>query len=213
MFEDEHLLVFNKPAGLLCVPGRGPEKQDCLSTRVQSFWPEALVVHRLDMATSGLVIMARSKEVQRSLSDSFASRTVEKLYAAIVAKDVQVLAERQWHKVDAPIMSDWERRPLQKVDFASGKPSLSLYRRHEDQTGVPSGCTKIWLRPVTGRTHQLRLHMSHIGHPILGDELYAPPSLASGSHRLMLHATELRFVHPILMHEILVNTPPQFDAA
>ncbi|MBQ0133357.1 MAG: RNA pseudouridine synthase, partial [Comamonas sp.] len=110
LFEDEHLLVLDKPSGLLCVPGKGPDKQDCLSARVQNYWPDALVVHRLDMATSGLVIMARSKEVQRLLGDAFAARTVEKRYTAIVTGVIPALPDNGWHSVDAPIMSDWERR-------------------------------------------------------------------------------------------------------
>lgn len=213
LFEDEHLLVLDKPSGLLCVPGKGPDKQDCLSARVQHYWPDALVVHRLDMATSGLVIMARSKEVQRLLGDAFAARTVEKRYTAIVTGVIPALLDNGWHSVDAPIMSDWEHRPLQKVDAQSGKPSLSLFQRHPDQRGVPPHCTQIWLQPVTGRTHQLRLHMSHLGHPILGDQLYAPPVWAAASSRLLLHATELRLHHPVHQQALVMYSAPQFDTA
>ena len=165
------------------------------------------------MATSGLVIMARSKEVQRLLGDAFAARTVEKRYTAIVAGDIQARPDNGWHCIDAPIMSDWERRPLQKVDPQSGKPSLSLYQRHPDQRGTPPDCTRIWLQPVTGRTHQLRLHMSYVGHPILGDQLYAPPGWAAASSRLLLHATELRLHHPVHQQALAWHCAPPFDTA
>lgn len=213
LFEDEHLLVLNKPAGLLCVPGRGEDKQDCLSARVQKLWPDALVVHRLDMATSGLVIMARSKQVQRLLGDAFATRTVEKRYTAIVAGHIPAWPKEAWQRVELPIMSDWERRPMQKVDLHDGKPSLSLFQRHPEQTHVPENCTQIWLQPITGRTHQLRLHMSHLGHPILGDHLYAPPAVAHASSRLMLHATQIRLHHPVHQQELVIDAAPQFETA
>src|SRR5215470_6987 len=120
VYVDEHLLVLDKPAGLLCVPGRGEDKQDCLSARAQRRWPDALVVHRLDMATSGLVLMARNLEIQRALGDAFAARQVDKRYEAIVDGSMPVRDE--WSLIDAPLMADWPRRPLQKID-AAGKPS------------------------------------------------------------------------------------------
>lgn len=210
LYEDEHILILDKPAGLLCVPGRGLDKQDCLSSRALHHWPDSLVVHRLDMATSGLVVMGRSKAVQRLLGDAFAARNVHKRYVAVVHGHIPCTED--WKEINAPIMSDWEKRPLQKVDEVMGKPSLSRYQRHHDQTGIAAHCTKIWLEPVTGRTHQLRLHMAHIGCPIVGDALYAPASVQAMASRLLLHATSLRFQHPVHDKEVFVQSPEDFPA-
>jgi len=188
--------VLDKPEGLLSVPGKGPDKQDCLAHRAVLYWPDALVVHRLDMATSGLLIFARSKEVQRLLSDAFAAREVFKRYIATVYGDVEQAPDDAWHLVDAPLICDWERRPLQKVDYTVGKPSQTRYQRHADQEGTPPDCTRIWLEPITGRSHQLRVHMSHIERPMVGDALYAPAHVLALDTRLHLHACELRFQHP-----------------
>lgn len=210
LYEDKHLLILDKPAGLLCVPGRGPDKQDCLSARALQHWPSSLIVHRLDMATSGLVVMAQNKTVQRLLGDAFAARSVHKRYVAVVHGHIP--STEDWQTVNVPIMSDWESRPLQKVDLDMGKPSLSRYLRHPDQTGAPPHCTKIWLEPITGRTHQLRLHMAHVGHPIVGDALYAPTPVQDMASRLLLHATSLRFQHPVHAQEIAVHSPEDFPA-
>lgn len=207
LYEDEHLLVLDKPAGLLSVPGRGPDKQDCLIHRALLFWPDALVVHRLDMATSGLLILARSKDVQRMLGDAFARREVHKRYTAIVSGDVQTPT---WSTIDAPLICDWERRPLQVVDHQIGKPSQTQYLRHPDQANIPANSTKLWLEPITGRSHQLRVHMCHLGHPILGDALYAPPTIATRTERLCLHATVLTFQHPIHLQPITIESPAPF---
>ena len=196
LYEDEHLLVLDKPSGLLSVPGRGPDKQDCLIHRALAHWPDALVVHRLDMATSGLLIFARSKEIQRLLGDAFAAREVFKRYTATVYGTIAQAPDEAWHTVDAPLICDWERRPLQKVDHVIGKPSQTRYQRHPEQGDVPAGCTRLWLEPITGRSHQLRVHMCHVGFPMLGDTLYAPEAIVALSPRLHLHATQLRFHHP-----------------
>ena len=190
---DEDLLVLNKPAGLLCVPGRGADKQDCLSARVQSRYPEALVVHRLDMATSGLVLMARHPAAQRTLSQAFASRAAIKHYEALVQGHLHPPGGgTDWSLIDAPIAADWPRRPLRIID-AQGQPSQTLWRvlAHTHWQGMP--CTHLQLQPLTGRTHQLRVHLQSLGHPIVGDTLYHPPSTAP---RLMLHACSLRLPHP-----------------
>lgn len=180
--------MVNKPAGLLAVPGRGEDKQDCLSARVQKKFPDALVVHRLDMATSGLMVFARGVEMQRILSHMFRERKVEKLYVAVVAGEFDSPAG----EVNLPIAADWLNRPLRKIDHESGKPSLTRYTLLAFDTAT---CTsRLELEPVTGRTHQLRVHMAAIGHPILGDALYGAPASAS---RLMLHACSLRFAHPL----------------
>lgn len=190
---DDTLLVLNKPAGLLCVPGRGADKQDCLSTRVQAQYPDTLVVHRLDMATSGLVVMARSLPHQRSLSEAFATRQVHKRYVAVVAGVMQAQGD-DWQTIDLPLMPDWPRRPMQKVDHADGKPSVTRWRVLA--TDHQPHQTRVELEPVTGRTHQLRVHLAAIGHPILGDALYAPEAVAHCVPRLLLHATALQLRHP-----------------
>ncbi len=189
--EDPHLLVLDKPAGLLCVPGRGEEKQDCLSTRVQQRWPEALVVHRLDMATSGLVLMARSPAMQRALGDAFAQRRMHKCYEAIV--DGLLPATDEWATIDAPLAADWPRRPMQKVD-AAGKPSQTRWRVKHLLPALAA--SHLLLEPLTGRSHQLRVHLLSIGHPILGDMLYASQAVRQRAPRLLLHASALAFVHP-----------------
>ena len=190
LHHDDALIVADKPAGLPTVPGRPAELHDCLWHRVRDQWPDALVVHRLDMATSGLVLFARGIDMQRSLSIAFAQRQVGKGYEAIVAGDMQGEAG----EIDLPLAADWPNRPRQMVDAAHGKPSLTRWRVLE--RGLVSGGTRLALEPLTGRTHQLRVHLAAIGHPLLGDTLYAPPGLAAAAPRLLLHATRLDFVHP-----------------
>ena len=190
--EDAQLLVFDKPAGLLCVPGRGEEKQDCLSARAQARWPDALVVHRLDMATSGLVVMARGAAMQRAMSEAFAKREVHKRYEAIV--DGLLPLQEEWAVIDAPLAADWPRRPLQKID-AAGKPSITRWRALRSLREGPAA-THLLLEPLTGRSHQLRVHLASIGHAILGDALYADDAVRQRAARLLLHATVLEFVHP-----------------
>jgi len=185
LFQDEHLLIVNKPAGLLSVPGRGEDKQDCLSARIQQRFPNALVVHRLDMATSGLMVFARGEAMQRELSRMFREREVTKRYVALVAG----VLENEVGEIDLPLIVDWPNRPKRKVDHESGKPSLTRYRL----LGIEDGDSRVELEPITGRTHQLRLHLASIGHPIIGDTLYD----GRIAERLMLHATRLAFDHPI----------------
>jgi len=198
IYRDDHLLVANKPAGLLAVPGRGEEKQDCLSARLQKEFPDALVVHRLDMATSGLMMFARGADMQRLLSLMFQEREVEKRYVAVVAGKLAL----ETGEVNLPIAADWPNRPLRVIDAELGKPSLTRYRL----LGVDAGNTRVELEPVTGRTHQLRVHMKAIGHPILGDALYGD---AASAPRLMLHATTLKLLHPATRaHLHFVDAPP-----
>lgn len=190
LHHDDTLIVADKPAGLPTVPGRPPELHDCLWHRVREQWPDALVVHRLDMATSGLVLFARGAEVQRRLSIAFAQRQIDKRYEAIVAGDVQ----GDTGEIALPLAADWPNRPRQQVDAERGKPSLTRWRVLERK--LPIGGTRLALEPLTGRTHQLRVHLAAIGHPLLGDTLYAPPELAAAAPRLLLHATRLDFAHP-----------------
>lgn len=206
IYVDEHLLVLDKPSGLLCVPGRGEDKQDCLSARALQLWPDALVVHRLDMSTSGLVLMARNKAVQRQLGDAFAARQVHKQYRAVVHGLVGGGAA--WQMIEAPIAADWERRPLRSVDAATGKPSSTRYQVEGQDPAVPS--TRVRLEPITGRTHQLRVHMAHLGHPILGDALYAPDAVQSLAPRLLLHACRLELVHPVTQAALVFESAPDF---
>lgn len=211
LFADEHLLVVNKPAGLLCVPGRGADKQDCLSARVQRLFPDALVVHRLDMATSGLCVMARGAAMQRRLSQAFAEREVSKRYVAVVDGS---LPAGDWALIDLPIAADWANRPLRIIDTELGKPSQTRWRVLPPPPSAPQGwvggCTRLELDPLTGRTHQLRVHLRALGHPILGDMLYAPPEVQARAPRLLLHASELRFSHPATGEALVFASAPPF---
>ncbi|CAI8878889.1 MULTISPECIES: RluA family pseudouridine synthase [Methylococcus] len=205
---DAALLVLSKPSGLLAVPGRGQDKQDCLSARVRARYPDALVVHRLDMATSGLMVMARGIAVQRTLSQSFARREVLKRYEALVHGVLGTPPETEngWSSIDLPLLSDWPNRPLQKVDPLRGKPSLTRWRilGHED------GATRVELEPVTGRSHQLRVHLAALGYPVLGDPLYGHEAAKSRAGRLLLHARTLGFFHPVSGEWLEFESPVPF---
>jgi tRNA pseudouridine32 synthase / 23S rRNA pseudouridine746 synthase len=209
VYADDSLLVADKPSGLLAVPGRGEDKQDCLSSRVQAQYPEALVVHRLDMSTSGLMLLARSRSVQRSLSLAFAAREVHKRYEAVVQGRLTMPAhaEAAWAVIDLPIALDWPARPLRVIDSLLGKPSIT---RWQVQRYDPvNNTTRLLLEPVTGRSHQLRVHLQALGHPILGDALYAPADVQSAAPRLLLHAKELGLIHPVtgVPIEFVAETP------
>lgn len=193
VYVDASLLVVDKPPGLLAVPGRGADKQDCLAARVQTRYPDARVVHRLDMATSGLLAMARGAMAQRTLSAAFAMRAVSKRYIAVVAGRLDP-PPADWGVIELPIAADWPNRPRRIVDPLHGKPSITRWRVAGYEHGGAN--TRVELEPVTGRTHQLRVHLRAIGHPILGDTLYAPSAVQDASARLLLHATTLRFAHP-----------------
>jgi len=190
VYHDDSILVVNKPTGLLSVPGRGVDKQDCLSARIQKAFPDALIVHRLDMATSGLMVFARGVEIQRRLSLMFQERKVEKRYVAVVKGKLEV----DTGEINLPIITDWPNRPKQKVDTIIGKHSLTRYRLliHD----IDRHTSRIELEPITGRTHQLRIHMAAIGHPILGDKLYGGTT-SDNAERLLLHARSLKFMHPL----------------
>ena len=205
--EAADLLVLDKPSGLLCVPGRGADKQDCLSARAQQRWPDALVVHRLDMATSGLVLMARGADMQRALSQAFADQQVDKRYEAVV--DGLLPGDNAvWQEIDAPIAADWPRRPLRIIDPVHGKRSLTRWR--VKATLAERDATHVELAPQTGRTHQLRVHLAHIGHPILGDALYGSESVQAKAPRLLLHAARLAFAHPFSGQPLCFESPTPF---
>jgi tRNA pseudouridine32 synthase / 23S rRNA pseudouridine746 synthase len=188
VFQDEALMVIDKPAGLLSVPGRGETLLDCALHRVQKRFAQALLVHRLDEATSGLLIFALSGDVQRKLSWAFETRQVKKTYLA----RVHGLPQPESGLIDAPIAKDWPRRPLHHVNLESGKPAQTAYQViSKDEQSAQSLCR---LEPQTGRTHQLRVHLQLIGHPIVGDKLYGQKH--DDAPRLMLHASNLELAHP-----------------
>jgi tRNA pseudouridine32 synthase/23S rRNA pseudouridine746 synthase len=206
---DGHLLVLDKPAGLLSVPGRGADKADCLSARAQALYPDALIVHRLDMATSGLLLMARGADMQRCLSRAFAERAVSKRYVAVVAGRLEPPATADgWGVIDLPIAADWPRRPLRVIDRERGQTSVTRWRVLG--AGSAAGTTRLELEPVTGRSHQVRVHLLALGHPILGDALYAPAEIAAASARLLLHACRLELVHPHSGAALEFSSPPPF---
>lgn len=192
LYADEALLVLNKPSGLLSVPGRGEDKQDCLSARAQSLYPDALIVHRLDMATSGLMVLARGISAQRSLNAAFAERRVNKRYVAVVDGTLTPPSDT-WGLINLPILVDWPNRPRRMIDHEQGKPSTTRWRVLSHNTAT----TRVELEPITGRSHQLRVHLLALGHPILGDALYADPRVQALSNRLLLHACVLELAHPV----------------
>jgi len=195
LYQDEFILVLNKPSGLLSVPGRAPGNQDSLALRAQSQFPRALTVHRLDMATSGVMVMALNKDMHRELSRQFQERETHKVYYAWVWGEViDNLGE-----VDLPLICDWPNRPLQKVDFEQGKAALTRWQKIR----TAQGNTLMKLLPHTGRSHQLRVHMQAMGHPILGDEFYAGPEARAAAKQLQLHAAELGLMHPASGEDLL----------
>jgi len=197
---DAALIVVHKPAGLLAVPGRGEAGRDNLSARVQARHADALVVHRLDMATSGLMLFARGAAVQRQLCMAFARGEVAKTYVAVVEGPVDGDAGT----IEAPLAADWPNRPRQVVDLQHGKPSLTHWRVLERGTDN----TRLQLHPSTGRTHQLRVHLQWLGHPIRGDTLYAP--LPPRADRLLLHACHLALMHPLTGDVCAFDCPAGF---
>ncbi|WP_107845756.1 RluA family pseudouridine synthase [Litoreibacter ponti] len=186
LHEDAELLAVNKPAGLLSVPGKGAHLADCLIARVQAVFPMALLIHRLDRDTSGVMVFAQTKSAQRHLGLQFEKRQTKKTYVARVAGEV---ADKEG-LISLPLVVDWPNRPLQHVDFVTGKEAVTNWRRLR----VEDGTTRMRLMPKTGRSHQLRVHMQALGHPILGDPFYSDD--AARYPRMMLHAESLRLRHP-----------------
>jgi tRNA pseudouridine32 synthase/23S rRNA pseudouridine746 synthase len=189
LYQDEHIMVVNKPSGLLSVPGKAPEHHDSIMARIQRDYPSAESVHRLDMATSGVIVVALTKAAERELKRQFRERETKKTYIARVWGHL----EKDEGLVDLPLICDWPNRPKQKVCYETGKSAQTEYQvisRDDD------GSTRVKLMPVTGRSHQLRVHMLAIGHPILGDKFYAHPEAKAMADRLQLHAQELSITHP-----------------
>ncbi|BAL22396.1 RluA family pseudouridine synthase [Azoarcus sp. KH32C] len=191
LYADDALIVAEKPAGLLSVPGRGEERQDCLAARVQALYADARIVHRLDMATSGLIVLARGAEMHRRMSMAFERQTVGKRYLAQVHGHV----DHEGGEIDLPLICDWENRPRQIVD-QRGRRALTRYHVLARDGVGRDAVSRVELEPVTGRSHQLRVHLMSIGHPILGDTLYAPPESAERHPRMLLHAAGISFDHP-----------------
>lgn len=202
LFEDDQLLVVNKPAELLSVAGRGPANQDSIHTRAQSMYPQALVVHRLDCATSGVMLLAKTKAAQSALSRQFQQRQTAKEYQAITWGDCPA----ESGEINLPLIADWPNRPKQKICHEQGKPSLTRYQLLE-QDGQRN---RLRLIPVTGRSHQLRVHSMALGMPILGDRFYAPEHVIAMSERLLLHAHQLTFQHPADARSITCTAPLPF---
>ena len=202
IYRDESIVVLDKPSGLLSVPGIGPEKRDCVAVRVASAVEGARIVHRLDRDTSGVMIMANDKGTHRELSRQFQDREIEKTYEAIVYGVVN----EDSGVIDLPIRKDMDDPPMQCVDHVQGKPSLTNWKvleRVDDRT-------RLALYPKTGRSHQLRLHLREIGHPILGDDLYATPQQQLMADRLLLHAVSLTVVHPATLESMVFESPIPF---
>ncbi|WP_290699209.1 RluA family pseudouridine synthase [Amphritea sp.] len=201
LFADAEIVVVNKAADLLSVPGIGEEKQDCIWRRVQQRFPTAKTVHRLDYPTSGVMVLALTAESHRHISIQFQERQTHKVYQAVVAGRL----ETQSGMVDQPLRCDWDNRPRQMIDHQQGKSAQTHWQVLEQLDDA----TRIELKPITGRSHQLRVHMQYLGHPILGDRFYASPEQVARSSRMLLHAQDLSFSHPVSeeMLNFTVATP------
>lgn len=196
------MLVINKPSGLLTVPGKDPKHADSVINRINRVFPTAKIVHRLDMATSGILCLAMHKEAHRFLSIQFQDRLTKKRYVARVHGKL----ESKEGSVDLPLICDWPNRPKQKVCHESGKPSLTHYEVLEYEPYA----TRVSLTPITGRSHQLRVHMQSLGHVILGDRLYATGDALKAAERLQLHAQMLEICHPVSGEMMQFNAPDPF---
>ena len=190
LYEDGDLVIIEKPAGLLSVPGRLPEHHDSAYYRVLEQFPNAKITHRLDMATSGILMFAKHRDAEVAVSKMFQARTVKKNYIALVQGKLPDTG-----RIEVPLITDWENRPRQIVHFELGKPALTLYERLEyDEV---KDVSRVLLTPITGRSHQLRVHLQYIGHPITGDKLYHPEPTRSPLGRMALHASYLAFTQPL----------------
>lgn len=202
LHRDEDMVLVDKPSGLLSVPGKPATHADCLEVRVRDAFPSALLIHRLDLETSGVMVFALTREAQRHINLQFERRVVQKTYVARVAGHLSEAAG----EIDLPLIADWPRRPMQKVCHETGKPARTHWRVLERE----SGATRVNLRPETGRSHQLRVHMKEIGHPILGDPFYAEDDVYTAADRLQLHAETLALRHPKGGDWLTVTAPCPF---
>lgn len=201
---DDDLMIVNKPAGLLTVPGKGPEKQDCLINRALKRNPNARVVHRLDQGTSGIVMFPLNYPSLKILTKQFEARGIHKRYIAVVSG----LVAEDVGEIKLPLICDWPNRPLQKVCYEHGKPAHTRYTVLERDPVTHS--TRVLLEPISGRTHQLRVHMLSLGHPILGDQLYSPEAVRAQAPRLLLHAQHIQLTHPITRLPLSVECLAEF---
>lgn len=195
LYQDDDYIAVNKPAGLLSVMGRLPEHQDSAYLRILQDFPQAKVTHRLDMATSGILLFAKHRDAEVAMSKLFQARQVSKHYLALVQGEIAVDGE-----IDLPLIADWENRPRQKVDFEVGKPAKTLFSRLNYD--AEQDFSRVQLIPITGRSHQLRLHLASIGHPILGDKLYHPQPQKTHLNQMALHAEKLAFVQPLSQQKV-----------
>ena len=203
IYRDESLLVVEKPVGLLSVPGKNPALNNLIDLLKRDF-PDARIVHRLDMATSGLMIIALNTEAQKKLGRQFETRHIDKQYIAIT----HGIISADENLIDLPLICDWPNRPKQKVDYATGKPSQTHYKvLSRDRE---NNHTRVALFPITGRSHQLRVHLAEIGHAILGCEFYADETVKHAAPRLLLHACELTFSHPETNISVTMKSPAPF---
>ena len=190
LYEDDDLVIIEKPAGLLSVPGRLPEHHDSAYYRVLEQFPNAKITHRLDMATSGILMFAKHRDAEVAVSKMFQARTVKKNYIALVQGKLPDTG-----RIEVPLITDWENRPRQIVHFELGKQALTLYEHLEYDEA--KDVSRVLLTPITGRSHQLRVHLQYIGHPITGDKLYHPQPTRSPLGRMALHASYLAFTQPL----------------
>lgn len=199
---DDDILVLDKPSGLLTVEGKTADLADCLEQRAQTAFPGALIVHRLDKDTSGLIVLGLNPRAHANLGMQFEKRQTSKTYIALVSGDPTEDSGR----IDAPVTTDWPNRPMQHIDRENGREAITEWEVLRRENGV----TRILLKPQTGRTHQLRVHMLHIGCPILGDNLYADDDVLAAAPRLQLHAQSLSFTHPVTGDELVFESPCPF---
>ena len=203
VYRDDYIAVVNKPSGLLSVPGNQPQYYDSAMSRVKEKYGFCEPAHRLDMATSGILLFALSKAADRELKRQFREREPKKYYQALVWGHM----EQDHGVVELPLICDWENRPRQKICFERGKRAVTFY---DVLQRYPNNTTRVKLTPITGRSHQLRLHMLALGHPILGDKFYAHPQAKALSPRLCLHAESLQIQHPISGETMVFTAPVGF---
>ena len=205
--KDDDLLVLNKPSGLLSVPGKHPDHKDCLQSRAVAEYPSATTIHRLDMETSGVIIMALNRETHAHIGKQFERRKTKKIYIA----RLYGIVEQEEGEIDLPLICDWPNRPKQMVDYERGKQALTRFKvlEREEHTDPEKRATRVAFYPVTGRSHQLRVHALAINHPILGDSLYGTDTSRNAADRLQLHAKSLTLFHPKTGKEVTfkVSTP------